>query len=120
MFGIGFSLIISSVYHEVGNTVDRQAMRENVRNIRDSFFFHFVVSSVYYVITSIISRETVLTFFNVTYSSWNNCTMLTWGIEHYHLRMTTMIVFVIVIAVFLRNYLSLQKLNDDIDEELAH
>ena len=119
IFGVGFSLIISSVYNAVGNPTDRIKMRNKVRNTRDIFFFYFIISTVMNTLSALTDRQMVVGFLDNHFSSWKELECLSCIVSNFRLSFATLTILIITIAVFMRNYLSLQKFNEELDEELA-
>lgn len=117
VFGIGFSLFISSSYKSVERNDDKNAMRQNLHNIRDRFVFYFFVSTFFYLIYSLLTRETVLTLLESLAGTrqWRLINGLCWIANHFHLSTTVLTVLCISLLTFVRSYNNLQKFNEDIE-----
>lgn len=117
-FGVGFSLIISSVYKEVKHVAMRKKMRNNVTDIRKRFVNYFIISTCCYIIASFIDKTWLAWIVQLTDNDTIKSTA-EWLVNHYHFTMSCLFVMIISIAVYIRNYISLQQLNEELDEELA-
>lgn len=117
-FGVGFSLIISSVYKDVKHVAMRKKMRNNVTDIRKRFVNYFIVSTLCYIVACFIDK-TWLAWIVPNIDNDSIKSFVEWAVNHYHYTMSCLFVLLISIAVYIRNYISLQQLNEELDEELA-
>ena len=118
-FGIGFSLIISSVYREVKNPVFRKRLRQNLSSTRSRFVRYFLISTCLYILHFFLNKKMFISlgeYFShcqCLYDRW------LWTVNHYHFRLTVLMVLLVTLAVYVKNYNSLQKVNEELDEELV-
>lgn len=118
LFGVGFSLIISSVYKDVKHAKMRMKMRYNVINIRERFVIYFVISTVSYILAFYVRKSWLVWSVDCVENTYIKTTLV-WFVNHYHYTATCLATLLVSIAVYVRNYISLQKLNDELDEELV-
>lgn len=111
-FGIGFSLIISSTYKDVKRRDSRQALRNNIMNIRDRFIFYFIVATITYVISVSLNKNYILE----RLSQILPCKDVFDMANNYHISFSALCVMIIIILTFIRSYNNLQNLNNDIDD----
>lgn len=117
VFGIGFSLFISSSYKNVERDDNKKAMRQNLHNIRDRFVFYFFVSTIFYLLYSLLTRETILNSLEYLAKilQWEQDNVLYRFVNCFHLSTTVLTVLCISLLTFVRSYNNLQKLNEDIE-----
>ena len=118
-FGVGFSLIISSVYRDIRNCAYRKDLRDNLRQVRERFVFYFFVSTIIYLFFSLFDRSKASSLLAAICNNWEQQGIVRWIFCHYHLSETALWSLVVVLLVYVRNYIALQQINEDIDEELA-
>lgn len=118
VFGIGFSLFISSSYKEVERDDYRECMRKNLHNIRDRFVFYFIVSTIFYLLFSILDRKSIMMLLDslTIPSELVNKEAFYWFVNHFHLSTTTMSILCYTLLTYIYSYNNLQQLNEDLDE----
>lgn len=114
IFGIGFSLIISSTYKNIRRD-DRLELRNNLNNIRERFVFYFTIATITYILSALVEKKS----FIVILSQIFPCEKVIDIANSYHLSCSSLCVMIFTILTFVRSYSNLQKLNDSIDDEMT-
>lgn len=117
VFGIGFSLFIASSYKSVERDDYRELMHKNLHNIRDRFVFYFIVSTIFYLLFSILNRGNIIKLLDSSTLTLE-CSkkdLLYWCVNHFHLSTTTLSILCYTLFTYIKSYSSLQQLNEEMD-----
>lgn len=103
MFSIGMSLLVTSNTTGVENDKIRNNIRENVILLRRNFILSFLLSTILYMSVFIFGKEEK--------NPYIQCPFI-----NYTLILSLFILYTIAYYIF--NFVSLQKLNNDIEDQI--
>lgn len=106
MFSIGLGLIVTFNMNGVKNKSYIVEIRKNLNSVRNSFLFYFSLSTIAMIITLYTPKNDI-----TLYNAFSFDIVL-----NYHMTMCLFVVFSILF--FIINFLDVQKLNQDLFDEL--
>lgn len=109
MFSIGMSLTVTSNTSGIKNKAIRWEIRKEMKRVRNNFIYCFAIATCFYILfmSAVSGKETfdfALSLFNVSISFDNSC--------------LTLVYMVYAVVYFITNFISIQSLNEGIEEEL--
>lgn len=99
MFSIGLGLIVSFNLSEIKHPIYLKEIRENIKKVRNSFIFSFICLTVFFVIIQCLDE------FDLSFLFFNSKIFVALTLLH-------------SIVYYIYNFLSIQKLNDDILDKI--
>lgn len=99
MFSIGLGLVVSFNLSEVKNPNYLRKIRINIKKVRDSFICSFICLTIFFVIIQCLDE------FNLFFLFFNSRIFVAMTLLH-------------SIVYYIYNFLSIQKLNDDILDKI--
>lgn len=106
MFSIGLGLIVTFNMNGVKNKSYIVEIRKNLNSVRNSFLFYFSLSTIAMIITLYTPKNDI-----TLYNAFSFDIVL-----NYHMTMCLFVAFSILF--FIINFLDVQKLNQDLFDEL--
>lgn len=108
LFSVGMSLVISFNGSNIGNTELKKDIRSNMHNVRSNFLWVFLISSIFFVIYSLSTKEyrQLVWFVNddlILKSDWS---------------VTVIAYHSYSIVALISNYIDIQKLYEDIEDRI--
>ncbi|MCU7569221.1 hypothetical protein OKE68_10600 [Riemerella anatipestifer] len=105
MFSIGMSLAITFNLSGIKNLKIKRRIRDNVNRVRNNFIIYFAIVSLFYIIEDILNttKKTEFCIYEICFVKYSHIMIL---------------LMLYVIAYYIFNFLEMQKLNTQIEEEL--
>lgn len=97
MFSIGMSLSVTSNTSGVRNKAIRNRIRKNMKQVRNYFIYHFMLTSLFYVVYLYKPTIDILLF-------------------KYRIDVLTLVLLVVSIIYYIVNFIAIQRLNEQIEE----
>ena len=99
MFSIGMSLSVTSNTSGVRNKTIRNRIRKNMKQVRNFFIYHFLLTSLFYIIY--LYKETI------------NIKAFTYIID-----VLALVLIIMSIIYYIVNFIAIQRLNEQIEEAI--
>jgi hypothetical protein len=99
MFSIGMSLSVTSNTSGVRNKTIRNRIRKNMNQVRNFFIYHFLLTSLCYIIY--LYKETI------------NIKAFTYKID-----VLALVIIIMSIIYYIVNFIAIQRLNEQIEEAI--
>ena len=99
MFSIGMSLSVTSNTSGVRNKTIRNRIRKNMKQVRNFFIYHFLLTSLFYIIY--LYKETI------------NIKAFTYKID-----VLALVLIIMSIIYYIVNFIAIQRLNEQIEEAI--
>ena len=99
MFSIGMSLSVTSNTSGVRNKTIRNRIRKNMKQVRNFFIYHFLLTSLFYIIY--LYKETI------------NIRAFTYKID-----VLALVLIIMSIIYYIVNFIAIQRLNEQIEEAI--
>ena len=99
MFSIGMSLSVTSNTSGVRNKTIRNRIRKNMKQVRNFFIYHFLLTSLFYIIY--LYKETI------------NIKAFTYKID-----VLALVLIIMSIIYYIVNFIAIQRLNLQIEEAI--
>lgn len=99
MFSIGMSLSVTSNTSGVRNKTIRNRIRKNMKQVRNFFIYHFLLTSLFYIIY--LYKETI------------NIKAFTYKID-----VLALVIIIMSIIYYIVNFIAIQRLNEQIEEAI--
>lgn len=99
MFSIGMSLSVTSNTSGVRNKTIRNRIRKNMKQVRNFFIYHFLLTSLFYIIY--LYKETI------------NIKAFT-----YKINVLALVLIIMSIIYYIVNFIAIQRLNEQIEEAI--
>ena len=99
MFSIGMSLSVTSNTSGVRNKTIRNRIRKNMKQVRNFFIYHFLLTSLFYIIY--LYKETI------------NIKAFTYKID-----VLALVLIIMSIIYNIVNFIAIQRLNEQIEEAI--
>ncbi len=99
MFSIGMSLSVTSNTSGVRNKTIRNRIRKNMKQVRNFFIYHFLSTSLFYIIY--LYKETI------------NIKAFTYKID-----VLALVLIIMSIIYYIVNFIAIQRLNEQIEEAI--
>ncbi len=97
MFSIGMSLSVTSNTSGVRNKAIRSRIRRNMKQVRNFFIYHFLLTSLFYIVNLYKHTIVIRTF-------------------KYRIDVLTLVLIIVSIIYYIVNFIAIQRLNEQIEE----
>lgn len=109
MFSIGIGLVVTFNLQGIKNKTYIQKIRQNLKKVRSTYIVHFCLSTIYFILDKYI-RDIKQSIISIQLTN-------TFEI-HFNIAVFLGLLMFYSIIYFIINFLSIQKLNDDIFDKV--